>query len=190
MMDYSDFVQDFHLAHINERAIFVLSLFPNYFGRDMKNNDKYMSKWIPRQDRFESYEYIYLVPLRMLDEFSIPKKEISEPFFMKNLIQLKAEFEKYLDFKDDEQKISILINIGDELTKRREFVDYFQRFYEFLNDNFEVEWYILDSGDSSYSILSKKRLPRKITSRKIKIETRKLVNISQLKNELYVFKNN
>lgn len=190
MMDYSDFVQDFHLEHINERVIFVLSLFPNYFGRDIQNNDKYMSKWISEQDQFDSCEYIYLVPLKMLDESSIPKKEISEPFFMKNLVQLKYEFEKYLDFKDDEQKISILINIGDELTKRREFVDYFQRFYEFLNDNFEVEWYILDSGDSGYSILSKKGLPRKITSRKIKIETRKLVNINQLNNELYVFKNN
>lgn len=190
MMDYSDFVHDFHFLHINERLIFVLSLFPNYFGRDIQNNDKYMSKWISRQDQFDSYEYIYLIPLRMLDEFSLPKKEISDPFFMKNLVQLKAEFEKNLDFKDNEQKISILINVGGELTKRREFVDYFQRFYEFLNDNFEVEWYILDSGNSGYSILSKKGLPRKITSRKIKIETRKLVNINQLNNELYVFKNN
>ncbi|WP_248620986.1 hypothetical protein [Enterococcus cecorum] len=190
MVDYSQFIKIVSFENSKYRTFFILSLFPNYFGRDMKNNDKYMSKWIPRQDRFESYEYIYLVPLRMLDEFSIPKKEISEPFFMKNLVQLKAEFEKYLDFKDDEQKISILINIGDELTKRREFVDYFQQFYEFLNDNFEVEWHILDSGDSGYSILSKKGLPRKITSRKIKIETRKLVNIDQLNNELYVLKNN
>lgn len=190
MVDYSQFIKIVSFENSKYRTFFILSLFPNYFGRDMKNNDKYMSKWIPRQDRFESYEYIYLVPLRMLDESSLPKKEISEQFFMKNLVQLKAEFEKYLDFKDDEQKISILINIGDELTKRREFVDYFLRFYKFLNDNFEVEWYILDSGDSGYSILSNNGLPRKITSRKIKIETRKLVNINQLNNELYVFKNN
>lgn len=189
MMDYSDFVQDFHFLHINERSIFVLSLFPNYFGRDLQRNNKYMNKWILGQEQFDSFEYIYLIPLRMLDESSIPKKEISEPFFMQNLVQLKAEFEKYLDFKDDEQKISILINIGDELTKRREFVDYFLRFYKFLNDNFEVEWYILDPGDSGYSILSNNGLPRKITSRKIKIETRKLVNINQLNNKLYIFKN-
>ncbi|MBM6936808.1 hypothetical protein [Enterococcus cecorum] len=190
MISYYDFVKELHFKLKKSQQIFILSLFPHYFGRDIQNNDKYMSKWISRQDQFDSYEYIYLIPLRMLDEFSLPKKEISEPFFMENLVQLKAEFEKYLDFKDNEQKISILINVSDELTKRREFVDYFRRFYEFLNDNFEVEWYILDSGDSGYSILSKKGLPRKITSRKIKIETRKLVNIDQLNNELYVLKNN
>ena len=190
MFEYNTFFIEYDFYHKNEYKIIILNLFPNYFGRDIKNNDKYMSKWISIQDQFDSYEYIYLIPLRMLDEFSLPKKEISEPFFMENLVQLKAEFEKYLDFKDNEQKISILINVSDELTKRREFADYFQRFYEFLNDNFEVEWCILDSGDSGYSILSKKGLPRKITSRKIKIETRKLVNINQLNNELYVLKNN
>lgn len=190
MIDYSEFVTLFHFKFIKVPTIFVLGLFPNYFGRDIQNNDKFMSKWISKQDQFDSCEYIYLVPLKMIDESSLPKKEISEPFFMKNLVQLKAEFEKYLDFKDDEQKISILINVGDELAKRREFVEYFQQFYEFLNDNFEVEWYILDSGDSGYSILSNNGLPRKITSRKIKIETRKLVNINQLNNELNVFKNN
>lgn len=186
MVTYSDFFKKLRIDFKTKKIFFVLSLSPHYFRRDIQNNDKYMSKWISIQDQFDSYEYIYLIPLRMLDESSIPKKEISEPFFMENLVQLKSEFEKYLNFKDNEQKISILINVSDELTKRREFVDYFRRFYEFLNDNFEVEWYILDSGDSGYSILSKKGLPRKITSRKIKIETRKLVNINQLNNELYI----
>lgn len=189
MVTYSDFFEKLRINFTTKKIFFVLSLFPHYFRRDLQNNDKYMGKWISRQDQFDSCEYIYLIPLRMLDESSIPKKEILEPFFMKNLVQLKAEFEKYLDFKDNEQKISILLNVGDELTQRREFVEYFQQFYEFLNDNFEVEWYMLDSGDSGYSILSKKGLPRKITSRKIKIETRKLVNINQLNNELYIFKN-
>lgn len=31
-------------------------------------------------------------------------------------------------------------------------------------------------------------MPRKINSRKIKIETRKLVNLNQIHDELYVFK--
>ena len=97
MFEYNTFFIEYDFYHKNEYKIIILNLFPNYFGRDMQNNDKYMSKWISIQDQFDSCEYIYLVPLKILDESTIPKKEISEPFFIKNLVQLKAEFKKYLD---------------------------------------------------------------------------------------------
>lgn len=98
----------------------------------------------------------------MLDEISLPKKDIAQSFVLSNLTSLKAKFERYLELKECNRKISILINIGEELLNRHEFVDYFKYFYNFLNKYFDVDWYVLDSGDFEYSILSKKICQEKL----------------------------
>lgn len=89
MADYSEFIIDVSFYRLKDNPIFILNLFPHYFAKHLQKLDACMNKWTMEQDKFDSCEYIYLIPLRMIDEFSLPKKELSEQFFVKNLVQLK-----------------------------------------------------------------------------------------------------